>query len=318
MEFEYPWQGDKKKLKFIIKGLQLARYLVTVLGSNIKTVTWMGDNINYQTRFQGGSQAYLSEDANELDGTYDVANSAVTIIDKLGPLDADAPYVIEFKKEPKTSDWANFMISCQGIGDDVSISDVEGSATTVSGTTADQTDSNQYNSTTAMEPELDTSTFTPITPASNAPPPAVDTTGFTSNYTLANTDSRVGIFELTEFSPYAKYQFKCDRLPVGYYLLTAFCEAISNRTVTIATQTTDADDDTFDGYKTLALKTDDLDENGHHYRTFIALAFHVKEVRSSLAELFRLEYTSANNIGLIGSCATVVPITQTYYDGLTV
>lgn len=318
MEFEYPWQGDKKKLKFIIKGLQLARYLVTVLGSNIKTVTWMGDNINYQTLFQGGSQAYLSEDANELDGTYDVANSAVTIIDKLGPLDADAPYVIEFKKEPKTSDWANFMISCQGIGDDVSITDVEGNATTVSGTTADQTDSNQYNSTSVMEPNLDDSMFTPITPSGTEPPPAVDTSGFTSNYTLANTDSRIGVFELDEHSTYAKYQFKCDRLPVGYYLLTAFCEGISNGATTIASRDTSADADAFGGYKTLALRSDDLNESGHHYRTFIALAFRVKEVRSGLAELFRLEYTSANNVGLLGACATVIPITQSYYEGLTV
>lgn len=317
LQFEYPYLNDRKKLKFAITGLKLARYLVTVLGSNIKTVTWMGDNVNYNTVFQGGSRGYLSEDINEAAGDYDSMNSAVTIIEKLGPLDANAPYVIEFRKEPANKDWANFMISCQGIGDDVSISDLEGYANVVPGTVADQSDNNLYTNTTSMTPAYDDRTFTPIVPASNMPPPAAITSGFTSDYALANANSRVAISEMNEYTSYAKYQFKCDRLPIGYYLITAFCDGLSSTNTTIATQINDADSDAFGGYKTLALKTSDFDENGHHYRTFVALAFHVTEVRSGLAELFRLEYTASSNVGLLGACATVVPITQDYYDGLT-
>lgn len=313
MQFEYPWQNDKKKMKFVIKGLQLARYLVTVLGSNIKTVTWMGDNINYNTVFQGGSRAYLSEDVNETEGTYDVMNSAVTIIDKLGPLNEDAPYVVEFKKEPQNTDWANFMISCQGIGDDVQMSSLEGYATVVPGTAADQSDANLYTSTTSMEPELDDDTFIPsltelpgpVTVYSNGASSTVSRVGTNTAYFYRGSGNT------------ASASLYTNNLKAGYYLVTITAIGSSTMTMSYSLTWTGSVIGVNDR-KSLHSTYIDIDNSSSNFQKLntTQLAIHVTSDISSESRIAAYEYTSGANSRCDYASATLSAITQSQYEAL--
>lgn len=313
MQFEYPWNNDRKKLKFIIKGLQLARYLVTVLGSNIKTVTWMGDNINYTTRFQGGSRAYLSEDENELDGDYDVANSAVTIIDKLGPLDADAPYVIEFKKEPQNNDWANFMISCQGIGDDVQITDLDTNPIATPGTVIDSSDANLYTSTSSMDPALNDNTFPPIVPATDVLP-CTATAGLTPDYSIDNDDSEVRVTFHDFYTTAAYTKFSAEKLPAGYYLVTGHVMGGGDASSTVASNFSHG----ILTHKALNTASTPVQLGSKWaYCTNVTVAVKVTSDISTNTELFRIDYTSSATVGLWQASAAVTPISQAFYDSLS-
>lgn len=313
MQFEYPWQNDKKKMKFIIKGLQLARYLVTVLGSNIKTVTWMGDNINYNTVFQGGSRAYLSEDINESEGSYDVMNSAVTIIDKLGPLNEDAPYVIEFKKEPQNTDWANFMISCQGIGDDVQITALEGDVSVEPGTVTDASDSNLYSSTTSMEPELDNDTFIPS--LTELPGPVtVFSTGATSTACRVGTNTA---YFYRGSGATGSVSLYTNNLKAGYYLVSLTALATSTMTMSYSLTWTGS---VIGSTSRKALHSDviDVDDSNSNFKKLntTQFAIHVTSDITSESKITAFEYTSgANSQGIYGS-ATLSAITQSQYEAL--
>lgn len=313
MEFEYPWDNDKKKLKFAIKGLQLARYLVTVLGSNIKTVTWMGDNVEYNTLFQGGSKGYITEDTNELDGDYDSANSAITVIEKLGPLSADAPYVIEFKKEPKSNDWANFMISCQGIGDDITISDLYGSATAVGGTTIDNTDSNDYASTQAMAPSSDDRSFAPTTLGAPAYFAAYATGSTVSFHPGANTVLITpGIYNSNFIS-----NVSTTTLEAGYYLAHANITTTSDSAITFEvlwSQSVSAVSE----HKVLQTMETTVKDSSPRIRNYdVVCIFHTTAGLSSLSELFRIRGSAPNGVTTaVPSTVMISPITSAQYDAL--
>lgn len=314
MKFEYPWNNDKKKMKFIITGLKLARYLVTVLGSNIKTVTWMGDNVEYDVLFQGGSRGFLSEDINEPSNGYDVMNSAVNIIEKLGPLDAEAPYVVEFKKEPQASDWANFMISCQGIGDNISISDLESYATMVPGTVADQSDSNLYTTTTSMEPALDNDVYTP-TVAATGNPSSYSTSQVTNHY---ETDAGIAVIAspMGGGTSQQRARFMTKKLAPGYYLcqLTATDTATSNISVGTVSPTVT-------GATTKGIYTNSKHDNNsgtHVAYGSTAFGLHLTQAIDSetYIELYALEFTHSTVGSIVGTSAFVSAITQSQYEAI--
>lgn len=314
MEFEYPWDSDKKKLKFAIKGLQLARYLVTVLGSNIKTVTWMGDDVEYSTLFQGGSKGYITEDTNESEGDYDSANSAVTIIEKLGPLAADAPYVIEFKKEPKQNDWANFMISCQGIGDDITISDLYGLATAAAGTSLDNSDANDYTSTVAMVPSSDDRTFTPSDISSPAYFGA-----FAAENTLAihPGDNTVIITSNADGSDLVS-NVATTALKAGYYLAHVSITTSGTGTPNFGMYWTNSSE-AVTAHKWLQANITSIKNADPYIRNYDAVCiFHTSTDISSLAEIFRVTATAsgANISTVVPSTVMISAITGPQYEAL--
>lgn len=310
IQFEYPYLNDKKKLKFAITGLKLARYLVTVLGSNIKTVTWMGDNINYNTVFQGGSRGYLSEDVNESAGDYDSMNSAVTIIEKLGPLDANAPYVIEFRKEPAVKDWANFMISCQGIGDDVSITDLEGYASVVPGTVADQSDNNLYTNTTSMTPAYDTSTF-PVPEPTQLPDP-VSVYNIGSNNTKAKPGSN-NIYFYRSDGATARASLHTNNLEAGYYLLTISAVGSSSMTMTPGIVFVGG---VAAGHKTINATGLDIMETAGNYKKLYTAQIAIRVSNDIDTETFiaSIDFTAGTDSSCYYGCASLSGITQSQYE----
>lgn len=228
IDFLYPYQNDNKKLRFTIKGLKLAKYLVTVLGTNIKKVTWDGDQV--ELSFQGGSRSYLEEDTNETEGDYDSLNSAVSVIDKIGPLDNNAPYIIEFRKEPKPEEWANFMISCQGIGSSVQISDLYTTPVGEDGTVIDDYYNNDYSTTTEMTPNYNGSTFTPVTPGSTT---LLDW-GLHSILPGSGSASTLGCtIGCGSASSSGQVDWQLTSAPAGYYMVNIMVLIVTDATPTV-------------------------------------------------------------------------------------
>lgn len=313
MIFDYPFLNDKKKLKFTMTGLKLAKYLVTVLGSNIKTVTWMGDDVNFTNEFQGGSYYYLEEDVNELDGDYDSMNSAVNIIEKLGPLDAEAPYVIEFKKAPEQKDWANFMISLQGIGDEISISDLYGRGSGENGTAVNEFGSNKYTNTTAMEPAYDTDTFTPITPGTPI------NWGYYSSTPSAGSGTDLGTtITCSTVTPVGSIHWKIGNAPAGYYEVIVGATILTDTQATVASTYSTADSVVGSKYAITANNSDVTGISGGYIRVHTAsYCFQLTEPVTTAVTLFSTQVTGYNSTyANYGRFMTAREITQAQFENL--
>lgn len=271
----------------------------------------MGDNIEYNTVFQGGSRGYLDEDTDEAHGTYDSMNSAVNIIEKLGPLAADAPYVIEFKKEPQPADWANFMISCQGIGDDISISDLYGTADAIPGTFTDQSDTNLYTNTTSMTPAYNTGHYTP--PASVVGAPAAYLNQ--SNQFTAGSNS-VDVDWVGLNSRYFQLMPTLKNTDPGYYLVTLTTTVDCEQSISTTSNTRVTSPD-ITGKKSVIMNARLMIDSGYRAYATYAYAVHVTSQITTGQAVFSLEFTSdAENIHCYAATATVAPLSAAQYEAI--
>lgn len=313
IDFLYPYQNDNKKLRFTIKGLKLAKYLVTVLGTNIKKVTWDGDQV--ELSFQGGSRSYLEEDVNETEGDYDSLNSAVSVIDKVGPLDNNAPYIVEFKKAPKPEEWANFMISCQGLGGNIQISDLYTTPGGESGTSIDDYYNNQYSSTSEMTPNSNGSTFTPVTPG----PVSIMDWGLHGTLPSAGSATELGCtIKCTSFSETGQLNWQITQAPAGYYMLNVGVLIVTDATPTVSSTYSTASP-IITGKYAITANNKDITLSGGKYAKlhFATYCCHLSQAVTSATTVFSTQTTGYNSAyDAFGQLINVRALSQSEYEAL--
>lgn len=299
-------------MKFTIKGLKLAKYLVTVLGTNIKKVTWDGDQV--ELSFQGGSRSYLEEDVNETEGNYDSMNSAVSVIDKVGPLDNNAPYIVEFKNAPKPEEWANFMISCQGLGNNIQISDLYTTPVGESGTTIDDYYNNQYSTTTEMVPNSNGSTFTPITPGTTS----VLDWGLHCILPGAGSATDLGAtIGCKSFSGSGQVDWQITDAPAGYYMVSILVAIFTDTTPSVSSTSSTASQSVTGIYAITSNNQTVTLTNKHckiHTATYCC---RLPQAVTSATTVFSTQttgYTSAYDA--LGQFITVRALSQAQYEAL--
>lgn len=172
----------------------------------------------------------MEEDTNETEGDYDSLNSAVSVIDKVGPLDNNAPYIVEFRKAPKPEEWANFMISCQGLGNSIQISDLYTTPVGIDGTTIDDYYNNDYSTTTEMTPNYNGSTFTPITPGTTS----ILDWGLHSTLPGSGSATTLGCtIGCGSLSSTGQVDWQLNKAVAGYYMVNVMVLIVTDATPTV-------------------------------------------------------------------------------------
>jgi len=199
-----------------VAGLATGQYFNTFIGKDIKRVTWNGGSSSsppaHDELFAGSFDEYGLDDANYSRGDYNVYNSTVSVINKAGPLDNYASYIVEFDRAPTASEPINFFINFQGMASFDQIGPYLANDYTLNNTT--YSDASTYTDTTSegyAEPPLNVSTFTPTA---------------TEGVTIVTQDSFVrhqgGVAEYV-YTPAITRLSKSlysESLPAGDYILT--------------------------------------------------------------------------------------------------
>lgn len=205
-----------KKMLVNVAGLATGQYFNTFIGKDIKRVTWNGGNSSsppqHDELFAGSFDEYGLDDANETRGDYNVYNSTVSVINKAGPLDNYASYIVEFDRTPTSTEPVNFFINFQGMASFDQIGPYLANNYTLNNHTySDASAITDSTSDGYAEPPLNLTTFTPVA-------------GNGVSIVCANSMNahQGGVAEFVYTPAITRYSksISTESLPAGNYLMT--------------------------------------------------------------------------------------------------
>lgn len=211
-----------------VAGLATGQYFNTFVGKDIKRVTWNGGSPSsppsHDELFAGSYDEYGLDDANYARGDYNVYNSTVSVINKAGPLDNYASYIVEFDRAPTSDEPINFFINFQGMASFDQIGPYLADSYKLNDTT--YSDIPQMTDSTAdgyAEPPLNLSTFSPSIATG---------VSIVSSANYLTHQGGVAEYVYTPAISKANKSLYSESLPAGNYVLT-ICLPVTGNDVSL-------------------------------------------------------------------------------------